>query len=98
MRISSLLLKNADTISKNSALATQINLFVRDHYPLPANTNFGLKNDMLAWLMDAATPGLEQTSESLALRLLTINFAALHSTSMVSAQYDHFFVVLIDMK
>lgn len=53
---------------------------------------------MLTWLMDAATPGLEQTSESLALRLLTINFAALHSTSMVSAQYDHFFVVLIDMK
>ncbi|KAF9458999.1 cytochrome P450 [Collybia nuda] len=39
-------------------------------------------NDMLTWLMDAAPPGLERTSESFVLRLLTVNFAALHSTSM----------------
>ncbi|KDQ24036.1 hypothetical protein PLEOSDRAFT_161982 [Pleurotus ostreatus PC15] len=38
-------------------------------------------NDMLSWLMDAATPGHCQTDESLAVRMLNVNFLALHTTS-----------------
>ncbi|KAF5370913.1 hypothetical protein D9615_009789 [Tricholomella constricta] len=37
-------------------------------------------NDMLAWLMEAATSGEEQTTDSLSLRMLNVNFMSIHST------------------
>jgi hypothetical protein len=41
------------------------------------------QNDMLMWLMSEAK-GVERSLEGLALRLLAVNFAAIHTTSMVS--------------
>ena len=43
------------------------------------------QNDMLMWLMSEAK-GVERSVEGLARRLLLVNFAAIHSTSLVS---DH---------
>lgn len=40
------------------------------------------QNDFLAWLMDEAK-GYELTTRALVLRLLTLNFAAIHTSSMV---------------
>jgi hypothetical protein len=42
-----------------------------------------LQNDMLMWLMSEAK-GVERSVEGLARRLLTVNFAAIHSTSQAS--------------
>jgi hypothetical protein len=53
----------------------------RQKYWLSA-TNYS-QNDMLSWLMSEAAPGLEQTTESIVLRMLNINFLAIHTTSMV---------------
>jgi hypothetical protein len=41
------------------------------------------QNDMLMWLMSEAK-GVERSLEGLARRLLTVNFAAVHSTSQAS--------------
>ncbi|KAI0050551.1 cytochrome P450 [Auriscalpium vulgare] len=38
-------------------------------------------NDMLTWFMNEAK-GIEQTTQQLALRLLTVNFAAIHTSSL----------------
>ena len=43
----------------------------------------GLQNDVLMWLMEEAK-GVERSLEGLARRLLLINFAGIHSTSLVS--------------
>lgn len=43
-----------------------------------------LQNDMLGWLMDKAR-GEEQSIRNLTLRILTLNFAAIHTTTMVYA-------------
>lgn len=40
------------------------------------------KNDALSWLMDEAKDE-ERSTYNLALRVLTLNFAAIHTTSMV---------------
>jgi hypothetical protein len=40
------------------------------------------QNDMLAWLMDQAR-GDEKCLRNLTLRVLVVNFAAIHTTSMV---------------
>lgn len=45
------------------------------------NSSF-LQIDMLSWLMDEAQ-GQERTTESLTRRILTLNFAAIHTSSMV---------------
>ena len=42
-----------------------------------------LQNDMLMWFMDEAGPE-DLNLRSIALRILSINFAAIHTTSMVS--------------
>jgi hypothetical protein len=51
------------------------------------NVNFIIdveeQNDMLMWLMSEAN-GEERSPESLARRLIGINFAAIHTTSLVS--------------
>ncbi|KAJ7170740.1 cytochrome P450 [Mycena crocata] len=39
------------------------------------------KNDMLTWLMDTAPANHEYSPESLAMRMLNVNFVALHTTS-----------------
>jgi hypothetical protein len=41
------------------------------------------QNDVLMWLMEAAK-GVERSLKFLALRLLIINFAGIHSTALVS--------------
>jgi hypothetical protein len=41
------------------------------------------QNDMLMWLMEEAK-GVERSLEGLARRLLTVNFAGIHSTSLVT--------------
>jgi hypothetical protein len=41
------------------------------------------QNDMLMWLMSEAQ-GVERSLEGLARRLLTVNFAAVHTTSQAS--------------
>jgi len=45
----------------------------------------GLQNDMLMWLMNEAK-GVERSVEGLARRLLLVNFAAIHSTSLTYTQ------------
>jgi len=35
---------------------------------------------MLSWVMESATPGVEQTTSALALRMLNVNFMGIHST------------------
>lgn len=42
-----------------------------------------LQNDMLSWLMDEAR-GEQRTVEALAQRMLSINFVAIHTSSMVN--------------
>ncbi|KAF8899435.1 cytochrome P450 [Infundibulicybe gibba] len=54
----------------------------RKHMEEYGTASNGENANMIDWLMDAAAPGLTQTPESLALRMLNINFVALHSTSM----------------
>jgi hypothetical protein len=41
------------------------------------------QNDMLMWLMSEAK-GVERSTEGLARRLLAINFASIHTTSLAS--------------
>ncbi|KAJ6576531.1 cytochrome P450 [Mycena vulgaris] len=40
-----------------------------------------VENDMLTWLMDTAPADHEYSTESLAMRMLNVNFVALHTTS-----------------
>lgn len=42
------------------------------------------KNDLISWLIEKAPPEL-RTVRGVTVRLLTLNFAALHSTSMVGS-------------
>ena len=44
------------------------------------------QNDMLMWLMSEAK-GVERSLEGVARRLLTVNFASIHTTSNVSHTY-----------
>ncbi|KAG6831013.1 hypothetical protein H0H92_013200 [Tricholoma furcatifolium] len=37
-------------------------------------------NDMLTWVLESATPGIEQEPNSLALRMLNLSFTSIHST------------------
>jgi hypothetical protein len=50
---------------------------------LIVSTNADVQNDMLMWLMSEAK-GAERSLEGLARRLLVVNFAAIHTTSLVS--------------
>jgi hypothetical protein len=43
----------------------------------------GVQNDMLMWLMSEAK-GIEKSLDGLARRMLAINFASIHTTSLVS--------------
>ncbi|KAJ6619801.1 cytochrome P450 [Mycena sp. CBHHK59/15] len=40
-----------------------------------------IQNDMLTWLMDTAPVGHEYSADSLAMRMLNVNFVAVHTTS-----------------
>lgn len=40
------------------------------------------QNDMLSWLMDEASP-VEMSTRNLTLRIMSINFAAIHTSSTV---------------
>ena len=44
--------------------------------------DFLFQNDMLSWLLEIAE-GEQRTSYALTQRLLTLNFAAIHTSSMV---------------
>jgi hypothetical protein len=59
-----------------------ISRFVRPWY-LYLIINGCLQNDMLMWLMSEAK-GVERSPERLARRLLGVNLAAIHSTSLAS--------------
>ena len=47
-----------------------------------------LQNDLLMWLMSEAK-GVERSVEGVARRLLLVNFAAIHSTSLASVASRH---------
>jgi cytochrome P450 len=53
---------------------------IEERYRLPPEER---PNDMLSWLMEDAV-GEEREPQNLSLRILAINFAAIHTTSMVS--------------
>ncbi|KAF8876321.1 cytochrome P450 [Infundibulicybe gibba] len=53
----------------------------RKHMEEYGTASDGENANMIGWLMDAAPPGLTQTTESLALRMLNVNFMAIHTTS-----------------
>jgi hypothetical protein len=59
-----------------------ISRFVRPLY-LGSHYTADSQNDMLMWLMSDAK-GVERSLEGVARRLLLINFAAIHSTSLAS--------------
>ncbi len=44
------------------------------------------QNDLITWLLKEAR-GPQRTMQQISLRVLTVNFAAIHTTSMVSAVY-----------
>ena len=50
---------------------------------VPVIINARVQNDMLMWLMSEAK-GVERSLEGLARRMLVVNFAAVHTTSLVS--------------
>jgi hypothetical protein len=54
------------------------------------STNSHPQNDMLAWLMDEAR-GEEKSLRNLTLRVLIVNFSAIHTTTMVPT---HFYISL----
>jgi hypothetical protein len=45
-------------------------------------TDFQRKNDLISWLLEIAV-GEQRTTEDLTLRILAINMAAIHTSSMV---------------
>lgn len=51
-------------------------------------TQFTLQDDFLMWLMEDAPPGDLQSTESLATYLIFLNFAAIHTTSMVGPLFS----------
>jgi cytochrome P450 len=53
---------------------------IEERYRLPPEER---PNDMLSWLMEDAV-GEEREPQNLSLRILAVNFAAIHTTSMVS--------------
>jgi hypothetical protein len=61
-----------------------ISRFVRPLYPsLVPYSTVDSQEDMLMWLMSEAK-GVERSPEGLARRLLVVNLAAIHSTSLAS--------------
>jgi hypothetical protein len=60
-----------------------ISRFVRPLYLLVSHYTTDLQNDMLMWLMSEAK-GVERSLEGVARRLLVVNFAGIHTTSLVS--------------
>ena len=61
-----------------------ISRFVRPLYPgLVSHSTVDSQDDMLMWLMSEAK-GVERSVEGVARRLLFINFASIHTTSLAS--------------
>jgi cytochrome P450 len=58
---------------------------IEERYQLPSEER---PNDMLSWLMEDAV-GEEREPRNLTLRTLLVNFAAIHTTSMVSVSFSH---------
>ncbi|KAJ7494801.1 cytochrome P450 [Mycena galericulata] len=55
---------------------------ITDRQKRRSNADSGeIENDMLTWLMDTAPADDEHSVESLAMRMLNVNFVALHTTS-----------------
>ncbi|KAJ7756492.1 cytochrome P450 [Mycena maculata] len=55
---------------------------VMDRWKRKSNADDGeIENDMLTWLMDTAPADQEYSVESLAMRMLNVNFVAIHTTS-----------------
>src|ERR1700761_2035608 len=55
----------------------------RSPYGLP----FVGQNDFMMWLIEDAPPGFEQTPEGIANRGMALNFATIHTSSMVRSPY-----------
>jgi hypothetical protein len=80
--LSDLLSRNASQKWKNLEM-TGISRFVNlSHLQFSHYTTVS-QNDLLMWLMSEAK-GVERSLEGLARRLLTVNFAAVHTTSQAS--------------
>jgi hypothetical protein len=60
---------------------------IEQRYRLPPEER---PNDMLSWLMEDAL-GEEKDPRNLSLRVLAVNFAAIHTTSMVSRFFLPYF-------
>lgn len=60
---------------------------IEERYRLPREER---PNDLLSWLMEDAI-GKERDPFNLTVRVLTVNFAAIHTTSMVSGLFQPIF-------
>ncbi|KAF5349586.1 hypothetical protein D9756_008948 [Leucocoprinus leucothites] len=52
---------------------------------IPRATNQG-ENDLVSWLLDTCTESKHRSIDDLTMRVLTVNFAAIHTTSMAATQ------------
>jgi len=66
---------------------------IEERYQLPPEER---PNDMLSWLMEDAI-GEEKDPRNLTLRVLVVNFAAIHTTSMVSRFLSTYIRLAIDV-
>ncbi len=57
---------------------------IEERYQLPSEER---PNDLLSWLMEDAI-GEERDPFNLTVRILAVNFAAIHTTSMVSGSFN----------
>lgn len=45
----------------------------------------GVQNDLISWLLENTTQDYNRTIHDIAMRILTVNFSAIHTTTMVSS-------------
>ncbi|KAF9060911.1 cytochrome P450, partial [Rhodocollybia butyracea] len=63
-------------------MQTFLEPFIEDRrQKLRQDPTFTLPNDMLSWLMEMASPTVEHSTESLSMRILNVNFVAMHTTT-----------------
>jgi hypothetical protein len=70
-----------------------ISRFVGALYLLVSHITDNSQNDMLMWLMSEAK-GVERSLEGVARRLLVVNFAAIHTTSLASSDTSSPFMMM----
>jgi hypothetical protein len=89
LNTSDLWLRNDLRRWRSMGMTGMISRFVRPLYPsLVPYSTVDSQEDMLMWLMSEAK-GVERSLEGVARRLLLVNFAAIHTTSLVSDDVPH---------